>query len=560
MVNKNLVTKAFRTLQVGSLATAVVASLLAALPGTASAAPDSADVVVGLTSDPGEVGPAGGAVRLSVSVRNVGGAAATDTTLKLNLPSGATLDLGESSGGWTCDAVAAKCKYGTLAAGTDAALVVGVTLPTGTDGQKKVVTATAATRSRESSTTNNTASATIEYVAKPDLAFSFEFAIGDISYLGGNGARGSVQARATNIGTVPAPGARFTFHMPPDAFAGGWTPDPDWNCDFSTSTWVCGNDREIEPGGVAYLNLYPYFPAGTVGDTRTVTASVSTSAPERSLANNSGSTTFTYVVPPPGDLELYGVDVVGREELRANEEFELFVAVSLLGGTPSENTAVRVPLPATVEPTSLDPGDANWTCRLNDAADDRFVECTRPSWDIGTSNGELLLKLKANAGTPDGPLTFTATASASTPESSLENNTATGSVTYVAEGVITGHAWIDTDRDGQRDAGEPNAYGKIGKIEFVLEGTEPGWDVPRGYINDRDGTYLTRLKPGRYVANVYLQDGVPYSFTTPDVGDDVTDSDIVGSTGGYYNRGWSAVVEVTDAGETVVDIGLAPTA
>ncbi|MEK8108587.1 hypothetical protein NKG94_33960 [Micromonospora sp. M12] len=114
--------------------------------------------------------------------------------------------------------------------------------------------------------------------------------------------------------------------------------------------------------------LLPYFPAGTVGDTRTVAASVSTSVPERTLANNSGSTTFTYALPPLGDLELYGIDVVGRQELRANEEFDLAVFVNLLGGSPSENVSVRVPLPATVEPTSLDPGDANWTCRLGDAA------------------------------------------------------------------------------------------------------------------------------------------------------------------------------------------------
>lgn len=71
---------------------------------------------------------------------------------------------------------------------------------------------------------------------------------------------------------------------------------------------------------------------------------------------------------------------------------------------------------------------------------------------------------------------------------------------------------------------------------------------------------MARLKPGRYVVNVLLRPGVPYGFTTPDVGDDATDSDIVGSTGGYYNRGWSAVVEVKDAGEGAVDIGLVPTA
>ncbi|WP_176558745.1 DUF11 domain-containing protein [Micromonospora sp. WMMA1996] len=553
-------TGTLRALRAGSLATAVVASLLTALPGAATAAPHPADVVVGLTTDPGEVGPAGGRVRLTVPVRNAGGSEASDTTLKLTLPSGATLDLGDSLGGWTCDATAAKCRYGTLPAGADTALVLNVTLPAGTDGHQTTVTATASTRSRESSITNNTASATVEYVAKPDLAFSWEFGSGEISYLGGNGSRGFVQARATNIGTTPAPGARFTFQMPPDAFAGASTADPEWNCDFSTSTWVCTNDREIPAGGIAYLNFYPYFPAGTVGDTRTVTGSVSTSAPERSLANNSGTTTFTYVVPTEGDVDLYGADVVGRVDVRAGEEFELAVALGVRGGSPSENVAVRVPLPATVEPTSLDPGDANWTCRLDDAADARSIGCTRPFWDIGTDEAHLHLKLKANPGTTDGPLSFTATASATTPESSLDNNTATGSVTYIAEGVITGHAWIDTDRDGQRDADEPNAYGKIGKIEFVLEGTQPSWDVPRGYPNDSDGTYFTRLKPGRYVANVYLQDGVPYSFTTPDVGDDATDSDVIGSTGGYYNRGWSAVVEVKDGGETVVDIGLAPTA
>jgi hypothetical protein len=558
MVNQNLRTTTVRTLQAGTLATAVVASLLT-LPGGAVAAPAPADVVLGLSADPGQVGPPGGRVRLTVSARNAGGADAAETGVKFDLPAGATLDFGDYLNGWTCDAAKLRCKYATLAAGTAADFVVNVGLPAGTDGQKTTVTATASTQSRESSTMNNTASATIEYVAKPDLAFSFENSSNEISYLGGNGARVMSQARATNIGTTSAPGARFTFQMPPDAFAGSWTTaDPSWNCDFSTSTWVCENDQEIPPGGSAYFGFYPYFPAGTVGDTRTVTGSVSTSATERSLTNNSGTTTFTYAVPPPGDIELYGAGVVGRVEVRAGEEFELAVFLGVRGGTPMEDVAVRVPLPPTVEPTSLDPGDPNWSCRFDDAVDGRFVECDRSFWDIGTADSMLSLKLKANVGTPDGPLTFTAYASAATPEASLENNTATGTVTYLAEGVMTGHAWLDTDRDGQRDPDEPAAYGSVGKIEFVLDGTTPSWDVPWGNINEQ-GTYFTRLKPGRYVAKVYLMNGLPYVFTTPDVGDDATDSDIVGSTGGYYNRGWSAVVEVKDAGETSVDIGLAPT-
>ncbi|MEV6811581.1 SdrD B-like domain-containing protein [Micromonospora sp. NPDC051296] len=533
-------------------------SLLTASPGAATAAPDRADVVLGLTAEPGDVGPDGGRVGLAVSVRNAGGAEATDSTIKFTLPPGSTLDFGDSLGRWTCDAAKLKCTYGTLPAGTDASFVLSLRLPPGTDGQQGTVTATATTQSRESSTTNNTASANIEYVAKPDLAFSFEYSSGEISYLGGNGARGFVQARATNIGTTPAPDARFTFQMPPDAFAGAWTTDPDWNCDFSTSTWVCDNNREIPPGGAAYLNLYPYFPAGTVGDTRTVTGSVSTSATERSLTNNSGSTTFTYVVPPLGDVELFGADVVGRVDVRAGDEFDLAVHLGVQGGSPAENVAVRVPLPPTVEPTSLDPGDANWTCRLDDAADDRVVECTRAFWDIGTENAVLRLKLKVNPGTPDGPLTFTATASASSPESSLENNTATGSVTYVAEGAITGHVWLDLDRDGQRDADEPMALDKVASYTVVPETGQlpPGW----GGINTNTvtGTYWGRLKPGRYTVKVNLPPGSTTQFTTPDQGDDATDSDIITRVDGYYPYGLSALIEIHDGAETFVDVGILP--
>ena len=553
-------TAAVRALRAGSLATAVVAALLTVLPGAATAAPVRADLAVGLAADPNYVAPDGGRVRLTVSVRNTGGADATDTTVKFDLPSGATLDFGDSLNGWTCDAAAAKCRYRTLAAGAVADFVLNLTLPAGTDGQRVTVKATGSTGSLESSTTNNTASAVIEYVAKPDLAFSFESGTGEISYLGGNGARGMNQARATNIGTAAAPGARFTFQMPPDAFAGAWTTaDPDWTCDFSTSTWVCENDREIPPGGFAYFNFYPYFPEGTVGDTRTVTGSVSTPATERSLANNSGSVTFTYVVPPPGDIELYGADVVGRVDVRAGEEFELAVALGARGGSPSENIAVRVPLPATVEPTSLDPGDPNWTCRLNDAVDDRFIECTRAFWDIGTDDSWLSFKLKANPGTPDGPLTFPATASAGTPEASLENNTATGTVAYIAEGAITGHVWLDLDRDGQRDADEPMALDQVAYFKVTPETGQLPYGEGYPYTNTVTGTYWGRLKPGRYTVEVHLPPGSTTQFTAADQGDDATDSDIVTRIDDYWDpRGLSPVVDVRDGAETAVDVGILP--
>jgi hypothetical protein len=334
-----------------------------------------------------------------------------------------------------------------------------------------------------------------------------------------------------------------------------------WKCDASTPTWVCTGPHGVDPGENAYLNLSVFFPAGTVGDTLTMGGSVSTTATERSLTNNSGHTAFRYVMPRPADIAVNSVSVVPSYQVKANEQFDVDVEVANNGGSPAENIKVRVPLAPTVQTASLDPGITGWTCAVVDETGDRAVECARDgAYDISLPYEQLHLRMTAGPGTPDGPLTFAATASTTTTEETTENNTAQGSTVYVAEGIFTGHTWIDTDRDGQRDADEPNAYGTIGAIQFVLEGTQPGWDVPNAFVNERDGTYLTRLKPGRYVVNVSLRDGVPYSFTTPDVGDDATDSDIVGSTGGYYNRGWSAVVEVKDSGETAVDIGLAPTA
>ncbi|MEU4424294.1 hypothetical protein AB0F81_27045 [Actinoplanes sp. NPDC024001] len=535
-----------------ALAAAAFATLLPASP--AAAAPRSADLVVGLTADRSEAGPDGATVVVDVALRNIGGTKASAGALKLALPAGATFRYGELPDGWTCDVAASACSFGDVAAGTAApTLSLAVVLPAGTHGQTATIAVTAETPSRESSKTNNTAAVSVSYIVQPDLAFEWRPESSDVSYLGGMGARAFVQAFATNIGTAAAPGVRFRFTPPAAATV---DPGQDWTCDTSAPAWTCTNGRTLGAGESAYLNLTIAMPAGTVGDTVTMSGSVSTTATERSLSNNSGQTSFRYVVPRPADVMVTSVSAVPSYQVKANEEFDLHVELDNAGGSPAENVKVRVPLPPTVRVVSLHPESADWTCTTAE----RAVECARDSaYDVAQLYNRLRMRLVAVAGTPDGPLDFTATVATTSPEENTGNNSAQGGTVYFAEGTMSGHAWLDNDRDGQRDAGEPSAYGKVGKIEFVLEGTEPTWDVPRGYV-DESGVYSTRLKPGRYVANVYLMDGIPYEFTTPDAGDDATDSDVVGSVGGYYNRGWSAVVEVTDAGDTVVDIGLAPVA
>lgn len=540
-------------------AVAMTTAVATLLPGGAASAapPGRADLVAGLAADPAEVPPDGGTVALAVSVRNAGTAPAVDPAVRIALPRNATLSAADLPGGWTCDTAARRCRYGTLAAGAAApTLELRVTLPAATAGGRATVTATVTTRTRESSTANNTAAAPVRYVAaRPDLTFEFRPESTEVSHLGGMGARAFVQAVTTNVGTAAAPDVTFRFTPPAGARTDPAENEPfGWRCDDSAPVWVCTGPAGVAAGQSEYLNLSVFLPAGTPGETVTMAGAVATTATERSPGNNTGETSFRYVVPRPADIVVQSVSVVPHDGVRAGEPFDVLVELDNAGGSPAEGVRVRVPLPPTVRVTSLDPGVAGWTCALAEAA----VECARAgAYDISRPYELLRLPMTAGPGAPAGPLTFTATASTTGPEESTGNNTAEGATVYVAEGRMTGTAWIDSDRDGRRDAGEPSAYGIIGKIEFVLEGTEPEWDVPRTTVDD-DGTYAARLAPGRYVAQVYLQPGTPYDFTTPDVGDDAGDSDVIAGTGGTGNRGWSAVVEVPDGGAAVVDVGLVP--
>jgi SdrD B-like domain len=162
------------------------------------------------------------------------------------------------------------------------------------------------------------------------------------------------------------------------------------------------------------------------------------------------------------------------------------------------------------------------------------------------------------AGTPDGPLSFTATVSTDSPESSTDNNSLQATTTYRAQGFISGRVWLDQNRNGQRDPGEPaveSGGDGIWSLQFLLEHlTNPAWDTPAATVNG-DGTYTARLGPGRYYVRAKV--GTALDFTTPNVGDEATDSDVTVTA-----RTWdgvtaeSAVVDVVDGRHTAVDIGL----
>jgi len=547
-----------RGLRAGLMAIAVTAAV--AVAPAASAARIPADLVVNATTAPSEVGPTGGYVDLAIDVRNTGGTDAEDTTVKIILPSG--VSFGDYTTSWQCDPAKLKCKYGTVAPGTSAeTLHIALTLPPGSHDDAMSIRAAASTSSRESSTANNADQATIRYVVLADLAFEMTPENTDISSLGGNGARAFIHARATNMGTKDAADVQLTFQPPATAELEVNNFDSErLDCDMSGATWVC-TGGPIAVGEFAFLNIPLRFPAGTTGDVLTMSGAASTTSEERTLGNNSDQASFRYVTPPPADLTLPGL-AANPHQVRAGDTVDITVHVENNGGSPAENVAVRVPLPETVQPVSAQPDNPAWSCVVgtDSGSGQRFWECTRPSFDTGEIPNMLHFSATVGAGTPDGALTFTASATTSSPEQSVDNNTVQGSTTYMAEGTARGIVWHDTDRDGQREAGEPHAEFEVGQIVFPLEGTEPTFDTPRAFVNNFDGTYLLRLKPGRYVVQVLLHASANVDYTVPDVGDDATDSDIITSTPSDFGPiGRSAVIEVTDGGTVVIDIGMVST-
>ena len=303
------------------------------------------------------------------------------------------------------------------------------------------------------------------------------------------------------------------------------------------------------------------YPAGSTGDTVTMTATATTTTTERTSANNGAEMTFRYVTPDPADVALTAVNVYPPEVV-AGDQVTISIFVDNVGGSPADNVRVRLPLPATVEPVSSAGSGPDWACAVSGDAEggQRVWECVHPRYEPRGLELVSPIELVATvgAGTPEGALIFTATVSTDSPEGSTDNNTAEAATTYRPQGFVSGHVWLDQDRDGQRDPEEPGVESGgdgVRLLHLLTEGaTGPSWDSPIARP-DVTGHYRQPLPPGRYFVQVTV--ALQLDYTTPGVGDEATDSDVT-----FTTRIWdgvmaeSAVVDVVDGRHTVVDIGL----
>jgi hypothetical protein len=361
----------------------------------------------------------------------------------------------------------------------------------------------------------------------------------EIVYTGGSS---TVTVDVRNVGTKASEDISLAVSLPAGTwFAPGFVAPASWQCDLQ-GTATCTRAPLAAGASAEPLRIPLGVPAGTAGDVLTVSATASTNA-ESSIANNTGQATVRYI-PGTVDLELNGSPT--NDSMINGEVTGLSLSLRNSGTSPSGDVTVVAPLPAGLSRYSE--GGDGWDCAFGGdlAAGQPGWRCTHGPLQAGENTSPFGFYATV-AGTPGDVITMTATAATTSTETTLDNNTQQNTVTVLQPATIRGTVWVDSDRDGIRDAGEPGAPPGPGGIDhIVVDAQTVGQPGTLATVNP-DGTYVAQVRPGTHRVEFYVQD--PYSYI------DSADSDLV-----YYNNysapnryGYSDWITLAGGEETVID-------
>ena len=284
----------------------------AAVAVTVEARPDLA-VAVAVAVPDGEVAP-GGSFELRATVRNVGDAASSSTTLRYYRSSDASIS--------TWDAEVGTDAVGALAAGADGAGSLTLNAPT-TPGTY-YYGACADAVPEESDTSNNCSAAiAVTVEARPDLAVAVAVAVPDGEVAPG----GSFELRATvrNVGDAASSSTTLRYYRSSDASISTW--DAEVGTD-AVGALAAGAD------GAGSLTLNAPTTPGTY-----YYGACADAVPEESITSNNCSAAVAVTVEARPDLAV--AVVVPDGEVAPGGSFELRATVRNVGDAASPSTTLR---------------------------------------------------------------------------------------------------------------------------------------------------------------------------------------------------------------------------
>lgn len=267
-----------------------------------------------------------------------------------------------------------------------------------------------------------------------------------------------------------------------------------------------------------------------------IACTVSTAVPAGSAVAQQGEADVVVEVSAP------------RNILPAGGWTSIYTHVRNIGTAAADNVRFTTTLPPQLRVLGMDTS-SEWDC---DFSTPGTATCEHVG-PLEPGVNPHYLRFTADAGfQPPVGASVTATASVTTtsPESVTDNNHSGAQIRFVGTGAVTGRIWHDLDADGVREPHEP-LVDSIGITFRALD--DEDWT---GFSNTANGEYWLDLAAKRFQAHVDVSTG-SWRFTTPDIGGDATDSDIIPITEDTRNRHGASEIFTVEAGaQRVLDVGV----
>lgn len=217
-----------------------------------------------------------------------------------------------------------------------------------------------------------------------------------------------------------------------------------------------------------------------------------------------------------------------------------------VGSAPAENVTFTTTLPPELRSSGTSTS-SEWKCDHGIGT----VTCTRETpLAPGEAAYPFHFSTYAQGATVGQTVAPRAEAGTTSPEIALDNNRSAKDIRFVGKGVIKGNFWHDLDADGVREDGEPLVEGP--GISFWSVDDEDHY----GFANTHRGEYSFQVPAKRYVTRMEVW-ASEWKFTTPNVGDDRFDSDVIPTKQGpWTNEATTDPFLVEQGGTVVIDVGL----